>query len=155
MIEIRKYTYGEEEYLWKIFYDTVRNVNVKDYTIEQVKAWAPEVYDKEDWNNKIMNISPYVAFLDGKILGYADLQDNGKIDHFYVHHNFQRMGIGNCLMNHLIKQARTKRIKKLYSEVSITAKPFFEYFKFRVAIKQEVEIRGIKIINYLMDNNLV
>ena len=155
MIEIRKYQYGEEEYLWKIFYYTVRNVNIKDYTIEQVKAWVPDEYDKNKWDTKIKSIDPFLAVLDGKIVGYSDLQDNGKIDHFYVHHNFQRMGIGNRLMNHLINQARTKRIKKLFSEVSITAKPFFEYFKFRVAIKQEVEIRGIKIINYLMDNNLV
>ena len=155
MIEIRRYASGEEEYLWKIFYYTVRNVNINDYSIEQVEAWAPDEYDKNKWNTKIKNIAPFLAVLDGKIVGYADLQDNGKIDHFYVHHNFQRMGIGNRLMNHLINQARTKRIKKLFSEVSITAKPFFEYFKFRVVNNQEVELSGIKIKNYLMEKNLV
>ncbi|MGL5364343.1 MAG: GNAT family N-acetyltransferase, partial [Plesiomonas shigelloides] len=40
-----------------------------------------------------------------------------------------------------------------YSHVSITAKPFFERFGFRVVKKQQVAINGQVLTNFLMEKH--
>ncbi|MFM5900284.1 MAG: hypothetical protein ACKPJH_04260 [Dolichospermum sp.] len=40
------------------------------------------------------------------------------------------------------------------AEVSITAKPFFQHWGFTVVKEQEVERRGIKFKNYVMEKYL-
>lgn len=48
-------------------------------------------------------LSPLVAELDAIIVGYADLQANGLIDHFFYHHNYQGQGFDKALMNHVLE----------------------------------------------------
>ncbi|HIF9184953.1 TPA: hypothetical protein ACX6PV_001927 [Photobacterium damselae] len=68
-----------------MLFNTIRSVNIRDYSQEQVEAWAQE-------------------------LG----------------------------------------LQKLYSEVSITARPFFEQYGFKVVTAQKVALRGIVLDNFLM-----
>jgi len=39
-MEVRKFRKGEEKELWKLFYNTVHNVNIQDYDENQIAAWA-------------------------------------------------------------------------------------------------------------------
>jgi putative acetyltransferase len=82
-------------------------------------------------------------------VGYADLQSSGLIDHFFVHGKYQSMGVGGALMNAILEKEHS--MTKLYSHVSITAKPFFQHYGFTVKKVQEVEIRGCKIKNNVME----
>lgn len=150
-ILIRKYRPGEETILRKLFFDTIRNINIKDYSKEQVLAWAPEDYDKNDWSQRIRSTNPFVALIGNKIVGFADIQDDGYIDHFFCHWQHQGEGIGKMLMQTLVHEGEKEGFKQFYSNVSITAKPFFERFGFRVLKKQEVNIRGQKLINFIME----
>ena len=154
MITIRKYQAGEEQMLWQLFCHTVRNVNTKDYTDEQVAAWAPEQYDAEYWVPRITKINPFVAVLEGEIVGYADVQSNGYIDHFFCHHQHQGKGIGRTLLNHLIETAKSQGIEKLWADASETAKPFFERLGFIVIKAQVPTIRGVELTNYLVEMKL-
>ena len=67
----------------------------------------------------------YVAEQDRKILGFGELETNGHIDCFYVHYQHQNQGVGSKLYRALETKARELNLTRLYSEVSITAKPFF------------------------------
>ena len=40
-MKVRYYQQGEEKKIWDLFYNTIHKINIKHYTIEQVKAWAP------------------------------------------------------------------------------------------------------------------
>ncbi|HAS8107002.1 TPA: GNAT family N-acetyltransferase, partial [Vibrio vulnificus] len=103
MIKIRKYEESDASELWELFYHTVRNVNRRDYSQEQVEAWAPDNFDCEIWKNKLNAISPFIAEIEGVIVGYADLQESGLIDHFFCHHDYQGKGVARCLMEHVFK----------------------------------------------------
>ncbi len=46
---IRKYKSQDCEQLAKLFHDTVHFVNAKDYTKEQLNAWATGQVDLEVW----------------------------------------------------------------------------------------------------------
>ncbi|HDZ5414649.1 TPA: GNAT family N-acetyltransferase [Vibrio harveyi] len=132
-------------------YNRVRNVNRRDYNEQQVKAWALDEFDSEIWLQKMMDIQPFVAELDGVIVGYSDVQSSGLVDHFFCHHAYQGQGVGRALMAHVFKQAKEKGLTRLYSEVSITARPFFEHMGFSVLKEQQVEVRGAILTNYVME----
>ena len=152
---IRRFKQGDETAIWRIKYDTIRKVNIKDYTEQQVQAWAPDQFDSEQWNIRVKKMNPFVAEIDGVTVGYADIQSDGYIDHFFCHFDYQGQGVGKALMQSLFKQAQTEGTNRLYSHVSITAKPFFEHFGFVVIKKQRVEIRGQVLINFVMEKKIV
>ena len=100
------------------------------------------------------SIQPFVAEVDGLIVGYSDVQPSGLVDHFFCHHEYQAQGVGRALMTHVFKQAGAKGIIRLYSQVSITARPFFEHMGFNVVNEQQVEVRGAILTNYMMERRL-
>jgi putative acetyltransferase len=151
---IRKYRPGEEQELWTLFFNTVRNVNIQDYTLEQVQVWAPDDVDAQRWCSRIQGINPYVCLHEGKIVGYADLQDSGYIDHFYVHHQWQARGVGKQLFETIEAEAERRQLPQLTADVSITARPFFESRGFRVVADQCVTLQGIALKNFKMIKEL-
>ena len=149
-MEIRKFRKGEEKELWKLFYDTVHNVNIRDYDENQIAAWAPEDIDINVVIQKFRKIDPFVVIKEGKIIGYADIQPDGYIDHFYCHHEFQGQGVGSALFAALEKEARETGILEMYSNVSITARPFFEAMGFSVEKEQIIQVGDQQLKNYRM-----
>ncbi|HGY9594079.1 GNAT family N-acetyltransferase [Vibrio campbellii] len=154
MITIRDFQEEDAPTLWALFFNTVRNVNRRDYTEQQVKAWAQEGFDSQLWLKKMISIQPFVAELDGVIVGYSDVQPSGLVDHFFCHHEYQGQGVGRSLMTHVFKQAEAKGLNRIYSEVSITARPFYEHMGFTVVNEQQIEVRGATLTNYVMERHL-
>lgn len=151
MIHIRRYQAGDEIELRKIFFHTIRNINIKDYSKEQVTAWAPDEFDATQWQERVSAINPFIATIDHHIVGYADIQPDGHIDHFFCHWQHQGQGVGKTLMQTILSQAKHNNINRLYSHASITAKPFFEHFGFTMVKQQSVEIRGQILTNFVME----
>lgn len=154
MITIRDFQEEDAQTLWALFFNTVRNVNRRDYTEQQVKAWAQEGFDSQLWLKKMISIQPFVGELDGVIVGYSDVQPSGLVDHFFCHHEYQGQGVGRALMTHVLKQAAAKGLDRIYSEVSITARPFYEHMGFTVVNEQQIEVRGATLTNYVMERHL-
>ncbi|MGR5445039.1 GNAT family N-acetyltransferase [Vibrio jasicida] len=154
MITIRDFQEEDSPKLWALFFNTVRNVNRRDYTEQQVKAWAQEGFDSQLWLKKMVSIQPFVAVLDGVIVGYSDVQPSGLVDHFFCHHEYQGQGVGRALMTHVLEQAKAKGLDRIYSEVSVTARPFYEHMGFIVVNEQQIEVRGATLTNYVMEKHL-
>ena len=150
-MRVRTYEIGDTKQIVKLFYDTVHEVNIRDYTKAQVDAWAPANIDLETWTKSLNSKYTFVAEEADKILGFGELEASGHIDCFYCHKDFQRQGVGRIILGKIDAKARSLGIKKLYTEASITAKTFFESQGFMVVKKQEVERRGQKLINFAME----
>ena len=148
---LRNFELGDQEALWEVFYSAIHQVCRKDYTEEQINAWAPDNLEPGIWDSKIRSVKPIVVVLHNKIVGYSDLQESGLIDHFFVHGDYQRRGIGRILMSEILKRGSSKEM--LYSEVSHTAKPFYESYGFHVVKKQTVNMRGVLINNNVMERH--
>ncbi|OYD91969.1 GNAT family N-acetyltransferase [Nostoc sp. 'Peltigera membranacea cyanobiont' 210A] len=151
-MKIRIYEIADTKEIMKLFYDTIHEVNIHDYTEEQVAAWAPANMDIEVWIKSLGSKFTYVAEED-KIIGFGELEANGHIDRFYCHKDFQRKGVGKKILEQIELKANSLRMEKLFTEASITAKPFFESQGFIVIKKQEVERRGQKLINFVMEKH--
>lgn len=147
---IRRYDPGEEAALFHVFYTAVHQVASREYSPEQVQAWAPADLDSSLWKEQIGRIKPFVADLKGEPVGYADLQANGYIDHFFVAGNYARCGVGTALMHHILSEARAAGMPELTADVSRTAQPLFEKFGFAMVEQRQVERRGVVIPNAFM-----
>ena len=153
-MRLRIYQIADTEEIMKLFYDTIHEVNIHDYTQEQVDAWASANMDIDLWIKGLASKFTYVAEENGKIIGFGELEANGHIDRFYCHKDFQRKGIGKKILEQLESKARTLGIERLFTEASITAKPFFESQNFIVVKQQEVERRGQKLTNFIMEKSI-
>ncbi len=65
----------------------------------------------------------------------------------YVHKDFQGKGIASVLLDHLITRAGNTEVS---SDVSKTARPFFERKGFEVVKENHLEIDGVPISNFKM-----
>jgi len=92
-MKIRRFQESDVNQLWELFYNTIHCINIRDYNQHQVAAWAPQDLDRAFIAQKFSDIDPYVAVDGEKIVGYADIQADGYIDHFYCHHEYQGRGV--------------------------------------------------------------
>ncbi|KZL48947.1 acetyltransferase [Nodularia spumigena CENA596] len=153
-MKVRRYEIGDTEAIMQLFYDTIHEVNIRDYTKEQVDAWTSVNMDVEVWMSSLKSKLTYVVEEDSKIVGFGELETNGHIDRFYCHKDFQGQGVGTKILEQIELTAKSLEIKKLFVEASITAKPFFERKNFIMVKKQEVERGGQKLINFIMEKLL-
>ena len=152
---IRQYKFSDANCMAKIFYNTIHNVNSDHYTEKQLDAWAPKSsLEPEVWQDKWEKSPPIVALINNKVIGFAEFQPNGYIDCFFVHHEFQSCGAGSALMREIERVSKRQLISRIYAEVSITARPFFERKGFVVTKKQNVILRGVGLINYVMEKKI-
>ena len=151
-IDIRNYKIEDTETLMYIFYNSIHKSNIKDYSLEQVDAWAPKSNLKlEVWQERFKKNNPIVAIVDGKIVGFAEFRSDGYIDCFFIHHEWMGEGIGTALMKVIFIRAKKKKITRIFVDVSITAKPFFKKMGFIVLYEQTIIRKGVELINYPME----
>lgn len=72
----------------------------------------------------------------------------------FVDYRQQRRGVATLLLHEAEFLAKCKGAGKLTSEVSITARPFFEKHGFDVVRENVVNIGGIVMTNYSMEKLL-
>jgi putative acetyltransferase len=149
-MRIRRFKHGEEVALFEIYHSAIHLVACRDYTEEQVNAWAPADLDRDLWVNRIRGINPFVAEIEGQPVGYADVQRSGYIDDFFVSGRHPRQGIGSALMKFIESEGVYMGVTELTSDVSRTAQPFFEKFGFVVIENRVPVIRGVEVPNALM-----
>jgi len=153
---IRPYQPEDVQDLANIYYHTIHKVNTQDYSREQLQVWAPQTSLQTDrWAQKFAKTKPFVAIAENQVVGFAEFEPNGHIDCFYCHHEWIGRGVGSLLMKHIHKKANELGIARIFAEVSITAKPFFERYGFVTVTEQSVVKDGIELTNYKMEKNLV
>jgi putative acetyltransferase len=151
---IREFIITDTQQILQLFYDTVHRVNIRDYTPEQVDAWAPKHPDVQKWIERMQDRITYVAEENSEVLGFAELERNGHIGCFYAHADHQHMGVGTALFDQIQLIAENLNLPKLFVEVSITAKPFFERMGFNAIATEEIELRGEKLFANVMEKRL-
>ena len=153
-MQVREYREYDVAAIVALFRDTVRRVNSRDYSSEQVEAWAPEHIDVGSWADRLACRFTVVAEIDGQVAGFADLEEGGHLDYLYVHADHQRCAVGRALLAVVEAEARDRGLPSLFTEASITARPFFERQGFVTLQKQVVECRGVEMVNYRMAKSL-
>jgi len=147
-MELRRYRPEDLEALARLFADTVRYVNSRDYSPDQIHAW---VAGKDKLKNRdFLSLYTMVATDKGKIVGYGNMDVIGYLDHLYVHKDAQGQGVATAICEELERWIRARGVNRVRVCASITARPFFEKRGYRVEREQRVERNGVWLINYAM-----
>jgi putative acetyltransferase len=133
-----------------IFVETIKSVCKTDYNSEQIEVWTYSIKNKERWNEIIINQLVLVAQIENKIVGFTSLAHGNYIDLLYVHKDYQKQGIAYKLYTSIEDVAKQQGQTTLKSDVSKTAKPFFEKVGFEVINEQIVIRQGIELTNFKM-----
>ena len=122
-------------------------MNAKDYTQEQLDAWATGEVDFQAWDESFRTHRTIVATENGVIVGFGDMDEDGYLDRLYVHKDHQGQGIASAICDELERFAVGKTFT---THSSITAKPFFQHRGYCVMRWQEVIRRGVALTNFVM-----
>ncbi len=154
MIRVRCYTDADLPAVLAVFQGSVHAIAGRDYTPAQTAAWAPDPPDRAAWAERLTGGGVFVAEYNGRIAGFARIDDCGRVDLLYVDPAHQRRGVGRALLQRVTAWGVTRGRQLLTAEVSITARPFFERAGFRVIGPQTVERRGVRLQNFRMEAHL-
>ena len=146
-IYLRPYEPADCAAMAALFYETVHGVNARDYTPDQLDAWAPGTVDLEEWDRSFRSHDTVIAELEGKIVGFGDMDADGYLDRLYVHKDAQGLGVASAICDWLEQRCFAP---ERTTHASLTARPFFEKRGWRVVKEQWVERRGVRLKNFVM-----
>lgn len=148
---VREYTPQDAKPTWDVYFRAVRDTASKDYSPEQVAAWAPESVDLRVWNKRRSSAHTFIATVAGRVVGFSDVTDAGLLDMLFVHPQAGGRGVARALVSAVISSARKMGLPRLVTHASRTARPVFERFGFEVDRANEDNwIRGQNLPNYDM-----
>ena len=153
-MQLRRFLPGDEAALFRVYFSSIHEIASRDYTRDQVDAWAPFDLDPGLWRERVRKIDPFVVLEGLEIVGYADVQPSGYIDHFFVAGGHGGKGVGSLLMRRIHEEASTLKLAELTSDVSRTAQPFFLRHGFVVVEQRRPLRRGVAIPNALLRKSL-
>ena len=155
-VAIRAYDPRDAADLADVFFRSVRQVALSDYTAAQVRAWAPEPRTAE-WAHGEASDGRLVlvaANADDRPVAYIDLEPDGHIDRVFCAPEAAGQGIASELYEAMETAARQQAISRLYTEASELARRFFDRKGFVVLERQDMVLRGEPIHNYKMAKDL-
>jgi putative acetyltransferase len=157
-VYIRRYVPCDLDCVLAVRRDSIRNIAARDYTPDQILAWAPDKEDRDALATRFAGTLSWVAARNARdnddLLGFINLDKGGYLDCLYIHSKHQGRGIATALLQKLEAAARDQRLSLLFSNVSITARPFFEGRGFKVVAAQKVTIRNQAYDNFRMEKRL-
>jgi putative acetyltransferase len=150
-ISLRNFHPADTQALIALYHGTVHEINIRDYSREQVNAWAPsETEDPDYWKVRLGESNTIVAEFDGQVAGFGNLKDSEGIDMLYVHKDYQGRGVASALLNDLEKKLKKKGNRQASVESSITARPFFEHRGYRLVSENRKWVRDVELPNFSM-----
>lgn len=150
----RQATTADYDAIAQLFTNTILNINIRDYSAEQVKIWSNRVKDKARWLAKITDQYFLLVEAGEELIGVGSMTPDGYLDMMYVSHLHQGKGIARLLVEQLESFAREQKVKRIKVDVSLTARPFFERMGYSVVSPQQVSMNGVIFDNFIMVKSL-
>jgi len=149
-IDVRQAVDCDVERITQLFYDTIQNVNIRDYSQEDVDDWSSWKVDIDKWLEKMQEQYFVVAEIKNKIVGFSSLANDGYLDLMFVDKDTQGQGVASALLSEIERKANEQNNNLIYSDVSLTAKKFFENKGFIVEKQQLKKSKKKELINFRM-----
>jgi putative acetyltransferase len=153
---VRAYVPDDAGSTLSVFLDAVTVTASRNYSPEQIAAWAaPGERSIEEWDRSRAKTDTVVAISDDTVVGFSDVDATGYINMMFVDPQFARRGVATALLEEVERYALDLGVARLFTDASITARPFFEHHGFTVVAQQSPVHRGVKLTNYRMVKQLL
>jgi putative acetyltransferase len=156
-IELRPYRSEDGAPTRRVFERAVRETASRDYSPEQVEAWAPtDIGDAERlaWSSARADAETIVAVEGHELLGFGDLVGGRLFDMLYVDPSAGGLGVGTALIEAILDLARKRGTSTVDTDASLTARPLFERHGFVVIEQQTPVVKGVAMTNFRMRRTL-
>ena len=141
--------------LMSLFQETVLHINKRDYSEAEVADWASCGNDISHIKEMIRTHFFIVATNQQlQVVGFASITQQGYLHSMFVHKDFQGKGIATILLNEIERYATATGIMRITSEVSLTARPFFEKRGYIVEVEQKRNAKQLNLTNICMAKRL-
>ena len=152
-VRVRAFVAGDGAALAAVQFRAVREGARADYTEAQTAAWMPAPRPA-DWYEQVAadGRTTFVAVdaLD-RVVGYIDLEPDGHIDHLFCDPSVTGCGVSSALYAAVEATAKERGLPRLYVEASEAAKRLFERRGFAVVARQDLDLDGVAIHNFVME----
>ncbi|NHB69811.1 GNAT family N-acetyltransferase [Perlabentimonas gracilis] len=153
-ISVRQANESDVGDLTQLFYDTIQNINIRDYSQEEVDDWSSWKADIDKWLVKMQEQYFVVAEKENKIVGFSSLALDGYLDFMFVDKDTQGKGVASALLSEIERKAIEQYNDIIYSDVSLTAKRFFENKGYIVEKQQLKKSKTKELINFRMTKKI-
>lgn len=151
MITIRIALNTDIEEIQSLYRNTVLVINRRDYSQAEVEDWASCGDDLSKIEDMIKTHYFIVAVNQrSQIVGFSSITPQGYLHSMFVHKDFQGKGIATMLLEEIERYAITAGIVRITSEVSLTARPFFEKKGYVVEGEQKRKANQLSLTNFRM-----
>lgn len=138
-----------------LFQNTVLTVNRCDYSQAEVEDWASCGSDLSKIEEMIRTHYFIVAVSrQPEIIGFSSVTPQGYLHSMFVHKDYQGRGIATALLKEIEQHVAVTGGKRITSEVSLTARPFFEKRGYRVEKEQKRRANRLSLTNFWMIKEL-
>jgi putative acetyltransferase len=151
---IRRYEPGDVHSLIEIYRRAIHVLAAPYYNQAQLEAWAPAVMDAAKWQARVGPLQTFIADCEGRAGAFIAWDWTGHIDLMFTHPDFARRGLARALSVAAEEAIRQRGARRLFAEVSLAARPFFESRGFVVEREEETECRGQSIRRFIMSKTL-
>ena len=137
--------------LRELYMETVLKVNRRDYTQAEVEDWASCGNDIAKLAG-MLETHYFIVAVDkqSQITGFSSITPEGYLHSMFIHKDFQGRGIATILLNAIEQYAKEHGIIRITSEVSLTARPFFEKRGYVVEKEQKRRANRLCLTNFWM-----
>lgn len=137
--------------LKNLFQNTVLAINRRDYSQAEVEDWASCGDNLSNIEDMIKTHYFIVAVnQQSEIVGFSSITSQVYLHSMFVHKDFQGEGIATMLLNEIEQYAITNGIMRITSEVSLTARPFFEKKGYIVEEEPKRKANQLSLTNFWM-----
>lgn len=152
---VRSFIPGEAHALGQVFHRAVHEGASLRYTPEECAAWSPEPPRGRMWEDRLAEAETVVAETGAGPVGFMSL-DMGRayLDLAFVLPEAMGRGVAAALYAVLEGRARAAGLKRLTTEASLLAEPFFARQGWGLVQRQRVERHGVLLRNALMEKAL-
>jgi len=155
-MRIRRYERGDGAQLKAIFCGAVLQTGRRGYSDQQVRVWASQAAEADEYDERAADGRLILVAVDeqNKPIAYIDLEQDGHIDHLFCRPDAGRKGVASALYDELERAAAGWKLERLYVEASEIARPFFARKGFTLIRRNEFDVEGTPMHNYVMEKFL-
>ena len=135
----------------ELFRSTVLNVNIRHYTKEEVEDWA-SCGDSVEHLKELLSHNHFIGAFDeaSRMVGFSSMNKDGYLHSMFVHKDWQGKGVATQLLSEVEHIARQLEVAEITSEVSLTARPFFEKKGYEIVKMQKHRANKLELTNFIM-----
>lgn len=152
---IRRANINDIKVVKEMYQNTVLTINRRDYSQAEVEDWASCGENLPKWEKMLETHYFIVAENQHSLIaGFSSITAQGYLHSMFVHKDFQGIGIATMLLEAIERYAIKSGITKVTSEVSLTARPFFEKYGYIMETEQKRKANQLYLTNFWMTKQL-